>query len=233
MPRADKNKVKRPKNPVIPYVRLRKDGKVWYKKREELTEEEKLLLPPAPPRANVSETQKEKYKKVLKEWTERTSSNSYSLPSSNGSKNSLLKKTVLKDIATNKKLFIIIDNDKFKISYDSTFKNIVSISFEQIEKMISDLSDNQIKNTFIFSKTNDFKKFRKLPSSAEEYKDDLEIFIVKSDYEIITLKNENGKKNEFPKFHMALDNKDKINYESKVSQLAELFKKYNIKNLTI
>jgi bla regulator protein BlaR1 len=49
MPRADKNKVPYPENPIKPYVRLRKGDKIWYKKRDELTEEEKLLLPLPPP----------------------------------------------------------------------------------------------------------------------------------------------------------------------------------------
>ncbi|AXT21124.1 hypothetical protein D7030_08990 [Flavobacteriaceae bacterium AU392] len=51
MLRADKSKVIRPKNPVYPYVRLKKDGKVTYKKRDELTTEDKALLPKLPPPA--------------------------------------------------------------------------------------------------------------------------------------------------------------------------------------
>ncbi len=74
MPRADKNKVPRPENPVKPYIRLRKGDKVWYKKFENLTEEEKLLLPPPPPMPNATKAEKEKATKAYKAWKNRVES---------------------------------------------------------------------------------------------------------------------------------------------------------------
>ena len=53
--KTNKAKVKKPENPILPYIRFKKDGKVSYKKRNELTEEEKEYLkntlPPPPPPA--------------------------------------------------------------------------------------------------------------------------------------------------------------------------------------
>ena len=50
MAKANKTKVNRPKSPVFPYIKLtKKTGKVYYKKRNELTEEDKKLLPLSPP----------------------------------------------------------------------------------------------------------------------------------------------------------------------------------------
>lgn len=72
MPRADKNKVPFPVNPIKPYVKLRKGNKVWYKKKSELTEEDKLLLPPAPPKPNASKEEILKAKKAYKDWKKRT-----------------------------------------------------------------------------------------------------------------------------------------------------------------
>jgi len=72
MPRADKNKIPYPDNPVKPYIRLRKGDKIWYKKLEELTEEEKLLLPPPPPAPNASKEEILKAKKAYSDWKKRT-----------------------------------------------------------------------------------------------------------------------------------------------------------------
>ncbi len=46
---ADKKKVARPNNPIRPYVRLELDGEVYYKLKEDLTEEEIASFPPPPP----------------------------------------------------------------------------------------------------------------------------------------------------------------------------------------
>lgn len=67
--KKDKKKAKRPVHPHDPYVRLRKGTKVWYKKRSELTEEDKLLLPPPPP---VPDASKEETLKAYKAWKKRT-----------------------------------------------------------------------------------------------------------------------------------------------------------------
>ena len=53
---ADKKKVARPQSPYPPFVRLQKDGKVYYKLREEMTQEEIDRLPPPPPPMKVSDS---------------------------------------------------------------------------------------------------------------------------------------------------------------------------------
>ena len=50
-PRTEKYKIIKPENPLSPYVRLEKDGQVYYKKKGKLTEEEKAQLPKLPPPA--------------------------------------------------------------------------------------------------------------------------------------------------------------------------------------
>src|SRR5690606_15359444 len=49
MTSANKQLVSRPEAPILPYVKLIRNGKVEYKKRSDLTEEDKKLLPPPPP----------------------------------------------------------------------------------------------------------------------------------------------------------------------------------------
>ena len=75
----DKKKVKRPIHPHNPYVRLMKNNIVFYKKRIELTEEDKLLIPPPPIPANASKAQKVKMKKAHSDWKKRTG-NDFSTP---------------------------------------------------------------------------------------------------------------------------------------------------------
>ena len=79
MSRAEKNKVPYPKNPIKPYVRLRKGDKIWYKKLNELTAEDKLLLPPPPPIPNASKEEILKAKKAYDNW-KKTTGNDLPLP---------------------------------------------------------------------------------------------------------------------------------------------------------
>lgn len=46
---ARKSKMKRPEVPFAPYMKLEKDGEVYYKLQKDLTEEERKMLPPPPP----------------------------------------------------------------------------------------------------------------------------------------------------------------------------------------
>ncbi|WP_275315468.1 M56 family metallopeptidase [Tenacibaculum bernardetii] len=68
----DKKKVKRPIFPQHPYIRLKKNNKVFYKLKNELTTEDKLLLPPPPPIPNASKEEILKVKKAYNEWKIRT-----------------------------------------------------------------------------------------------------------------------------------------------------------------
>ena len=72
MPRTDKNKVSRPINPKKPYITLRKNNKVFYKLRKDLTAEDKLLIPPPPPVPNATKEEIIKAKEAYKAWKKRT-----------------------------------------------------------------------------------------------------------------------------------------------------------------
>lgn len=51
--KVDKRKVKRPIHPFNPYIRLKKGGKIYYKLKSDLTEEDKKLLPSPPKKGKV------------------------------------------------------------------------------------------------------------------------------------------------------------------------------------
>ena len=53
--KADKRKVKRPVHPHYPYIRLKKNGTIFYKLKSELTAEDKKLLPLPPPKPRIKE----------------------------------------------------------------------------------------------------------------------------------------------------------------------------------
>lgn len=72
MPRVDKNKVSRPNHPSRPYVTLWKNGKKTYKKRSELTTQDRLLMMPPPPPPNASKEELKKFKASMKVWRKRT-----------------------------------------------------------------------------------------------------------------------------------------------------------------
>ncbi len=60
--KADKRKVKRPVHPHYPYIRLKKNGTLFYKLKSELTAEDKKLLP-LPPRPQVIDLKEKKKEK--------------------------------------------------------------------------------------------------------------------------------------------------------------------------
>ncbi|MDO6852222.1 M56 family metallopeptidase [Cellulophaga lytica] len=71
--KEDRAKVKTANPPILPYVILIRNGKTEYKKRSELTAEDKKLLPPPPPpppAANAS--LKHNSKEIKKAWTNWT-----------------------------------------------------------------------------------------------------------------------------------------------------------------
>lgn len=70
--KTDKRKVKRPVHPFKPYLKLKKNNKVFYKLRKDLTEEDKLLFPPPPPRPNASRDEILKAKQAYNNWKKRT-----------------------------------------------------------------------------------------------------------------------------------------------------------------
>ncbi len=75
MSRDQKRRVSRPKNPIAPYLRLiTEQGKVYYKLRSELTDEDRKNIPPPPPEImgdKMSDAEKAKARKAYKEWSKR------------------------------------------------------------------------------------------------------------------------------------------------------------------
>ncbi|WP_405562473.1 M56 family metallopeptidase [Polaribacter sp. Asnod6-C07] len=81
--KENKEKAKRPIHPYDPYLKLRKNNKVFYKLRKELTEEDKLLIPPPPPVPNASEEEILRAKKAYEAWKKRTGNDFAPLPPPN------------------------------------------------------------------------------------------------------------------------------------------------------
>ncbi len=73
MPRAKKNQVSYPNSASKPYITLWKNGKKFYKKRSELTSEDKLLMLPPPSAPNASKEEQKEWKKVKKILSNSTS----------------------------------------------------------------------------------------------------------------------------------------------------------------
>ncbi|WP_188598459.1 M56 family metallopeptidase [Polaribacter pacificus] len=121
----------------------------------------------------------------------------------------------------------------FSINTDDTFKTFEPISLASIEELLSKLSTNEIKNTFVFAKSKDLNKFRSKPSNSKEYQDDIEINLFKSKIKIITLKENGNDLIQVPYIQYVLDNKDTKLVKPHVQKLAIIFKKYGITNMTI
>ncbi|WP_411893346.1 M56 family metallopeptidase [Winogradskyella sp. A2] len=49
MSKANKSKVERPTAPILPYAKITLNGKTYFKKKSELTKEERATIPPPPP----------------------------------------------------------------------------------------------------------------------------------------------------------------------------------------
>lgn len=183
--KEDKGKAKRPIHPYDPYLKLRKNNKVFYKLRSELTEEDRLLIPPPPPVPDASVEEILKAKNAYKEWKKRTGNDFAPLPPPK-----LKKKTVVENKATKTIVILVSKNGKYSISYNKSFKNFKPVTTTTIDNTISKLNNYEIKNTFVFTKTKDLKKFRTKPSNSAEYHDDLELYIMKSNIKYVYVKDE-------------------------------------------
>jgi|GEM_PF-289416 len=76
--KEDKRKAKSPIHPHDPYMRLMKNNKVFHKLRNEITEEDQLLIPP-PPVPNASKEETLKAEKAYENWKKRTG-NDFMIP---------------------------------------------------------------------------------------------------------------------------------------------------------
>ncbi|TXD47996.1 M56 family metallopeptidase [Polaribacter sp. IC073] len=70
--KLDKKKAKRPILPHAPYLKLKKNTKVFYKLRSEMTDVDTLLIPPPPPAQNASKEEVLKAKETYSDWKKIT-----------------------------------------------------------------------------------------------------------------------------------------------------------------
>lgn len=217
--KKEKNNLKLPITPFAPYVKINKDGKSYYKVFSHLTPAEKKTMMISPkPSADMNNT----LNLLNEDDPVVIPIGSYTLD-----KNSVKKENHKQSI-----ILSVNQDGTYAISRDNTFKNFEILSLKDIEAMLSKLSKDQISNTFVFSQASDLKKFRSKPSNSPEYKDDLEITLIKEDIRF-TITEVKGKFKELQSYQLALDNKTSENIKSNVLKLASLFKKYGITNLTI
>ncbi|EDP71268.1 hypothetical protein FBALC1_02252 [Flavobacteriales bacterium ALC-1] len=218
--KKEKENLKLPITPFAPYVKINKDGKSYYKVNNKLTDEER---------------------KVSAMFSTKKTSNFKGLDLIDDSDpivipigTYVLEKDPIKVNKTTKRtvLISISEDGIYSISKDDSLKNFESVSLQTIETLIAKLSEEEIENTFIFSKAKDSKKFRSKPSKSSEYQDDIEVILVKDDIRFTTMEIK-GKYREYPSYQLVLDNDTSKNLKSHVSKLAELFKKYGITNLTL
>ncbi|PQJ80750.1 M56 family metallopeptidase [Polaribacter porphyrae] len=122
--KESKRKAKRPIHPFKPYVRLKKNGEIFYKLKEDLTEDDKMLLPPRPLMSNASDKEKKKFLKELEKWEVRTGK----IPHGNNQTLKLIEKLAKKDAKfyfENKhisafKALKLAENYKIRVESEST-----------------------------------------------------------------------------------------------------------------
>ncbi|MDG1810960.1 MAG: M56 family metallopeptidase [Polaribacter sp.] len=217
----DKSELELPTSPYLPYIKVLYNGKSYYKLYNQLTKEEI--------RATMVFKASDVHRKSLAILDENA-------PNTIPIGSYKLRKEKPETNSTNQKRSIIIsisDDGKYAISKDQTFKNFELISIVSIEKLLSNLSKNEIENTFVFSKSRDLKKFRSKPAKSKEYQDDIEITLIKSDIRFSIMKSLKGDYVEHPVTQLVLDNTKTTQLKSSVERLAVLFKKHGITNMTI
>ena len=70
--RENRSKINRAVRPYAPYVKIKKVNDFYYRLPSELTEEDKLYIPPPPPAPDASEEEKQKVKKAYHKWLNQT-----------------------------------------------------------------------------------------------------------------------------------------------------------------
>jgi bla regulator protein blaR1 len=150
--KEDKRKTERPIHPFKPYVQLKKNGKVFYKLKEELTEEDKMFLPPPPLRPNTSKKEKISHLKELRKWESKTQNNSHN---NNNPTIKLIESLAKKDakfyfenklITSAKALQLVRQNPKMRIESKSTNdENYIARLYKNNSKKNSKIDLEKIK----------------------------------------------------------------------------------------
>ncbi|WP_299521127.1 M56 family metallopeptidase [Winogradskyella sp.] len=215
----EKKNLKLPITPFAPYVKILKDGKSYYKVNKHLTEEE----------LKVSSIFNKRETDFFPGLDLLDKNDPIVIPIGTYK----LEKESVKNEDGRRKVFISISEDgTYKISKDGSLKNFNLVSLNTLESLVAKLSELEKTNTFVFSDTKDFKKFRSKPSKSPEYQDDIEVILIKDDIRFNTMEI-NGKFREHPIYQLVLNNDTSEILRSHVAKLGELFKKYGISNLTL
>ena len=219
--KSEKESLKMPVTPFAPYVKINLDGKSYYKLSNKLNDKES--------KSGMAFS----FSKVnhVKRGLDLIDDN---YPVIIPIENYKLEPIKKEDYETKKRqVYITVSKDgKYGINKDNTLKEFEPLNLNSLEQLISKLSEKDIENTFIFSSTKDYKKFRNKPSKSLEYQDDIEVNIIKDDVRFIIQKYK-GKFHEFPSYQSALDNSPNQALKTHVKKLGDLFKKYGITNLTL
>lgn len=119
----------------------------------------------------------------------------------------------------------IVKND-----YDST--RFEPTTLYAIEKLLSQLTSKELKNTFIFSSYEDLKKYRGKPSSTPEYQDDVEIWLVKAELKNGKLAKDISFEKSKNMFQLIYHN-GIGNLQPHLDKLIKVFKAYETINMTL
>lgn len=136
-----------------------------------------------------------------------------------------------------KKKYISISSDgTYAIAKDKKLKVFENITLKQIQQMLSKLSDNDLKNTFVFASDKDLKRYRSKPSSTEEYRDDIEIYLIKSideENELTKRLHKSVKKVNPDVFSYELALENETSLKTPVAKLAKVLKQFRGINTTL
>ena len=142
--KENKSKVKRPIHPQEPYVRLMKNDVVFYKLRNDLTKEEKLLFPPPPVPMNASEEEKQKAKIEFENWKKRTGNTLNEIPPT-PKKSKKPKKKVIKTKNIKSALKVKETITEKKIKPKITFNSSKTLKEESFVNALKDLTEKEKK----------------------------------------------------------------------------------------
>ncbi|WP_411767280.1 M56 family metallopeptidase [Winogradskyella sp. A3E31] len=218
--KEEKQGLRLPTTPFAPYVKINLDGKSYYKLRNKLTPREQKTFIGLGKDGTLSNLGLD----LIDE------NDPIVIPIENFE----LEPVKKSDYKTKKhQVFITVSEDgHYAISKDNTLKEFEKITLETLEGLVSNLSQKDRENTFIFTQVNDYKKFRSKPAKSAEYQDDIEVNIIKDNVSHPIHKYK-GKYSETVSYQGALDNKPSSQLKGHVQKLADVFKKYNIKNITL
>ena len=214
--KAEQKGLQLPIAPVAPYVSIKLDGKTYYKLKNNLTKEEQKTLI-----SSSSLNTSTGLDLIDSDAPITVPIGTYKLEKS------------IPEKSTVRQVFIRISEDgTYAISKDNTLKSFEILTLNSLETLLSQMSQKDIQNTFVFAASKDYKQFRSKPSKSPEYQDDIEVILIKDDIRFPVIEA-NGLYNELISYQSVLDNAPSEALKRHTQTLAELFKKYGITHLNL